>query len=118
MKKHLLCLTFLTFLISCTNNTVKFEVINRTDHEVQDFIIVPSGDGNLDYHSIKPNKSLDYRLDLDGLPEDEGSYTLSFQKNGKIMQEQFGHYSNGIPNVGTMRIEILPNTIRITPVSE
>jgi hypothetical protein len=111
-------IVLISLLCSCTDTVADFKVTNTTDQKVENFIIEPSGDGEFYYINIDPKESVNYKLDLDGVPEVDGNYKLSYQINGKNMQEEFGYYSNGVPLDGTIRIEILPITVRITPVSE
>lgn len=119
MKNHFfLWIVLISLLYSCTDTVSDFKVTNSTDQKVENFIIEPSGDGEFYYINIEPKESVNYKLDLDGVPMVDGNYKLSYQINGKNMQEEFGYYNNGIPLEGTTHIEILPLTVRITPVSK
>ncbi|WP_194851908.1 hypothetical protein [Nonlabens antarcticus] len=115
--KLLLVITMFVLLCSCTDTVANFKVVNTTDEKIENFIIEPSGSTNVDFVDIDPRESIKYEVNLADVPKTDGHYTLSYQKNGKNVQEKFGYYTNGLPLDGTVRIEILPLIVRITPVS-
>lgn len=118
MKNHFfLWIVLISVLYSCTDTLSDFKFTNTTDQKVENLIIEPSGDGEFYYINIESKESLNYKLDLDGVPMVDGNYKLSYQINRKNMQEEFINYNSGITLDGTILIEILPLTVRINLVS-
>ncbi len=119
MKNALTLLVIAFFLLcSCSDTVADFKVVNTTDQKIENFVIEPTGIASLDFIDIDPDDSTTYSIDLDEVPKTDGTYTVSYEINGKLMQEKFGYYSNGLPMEGTTRIEILPLMMRITPIPE
>jgi len=91
-----------------------FEVMKKTDDLIDSISISTTERENLDIIGLNNANKFKYKLDMNGLPEIDGSYILTYTRNGKRETEYFGYYTNGCPINDGYRIIITDDESIIT----
>lgn len=124
-KKKLKSLKFaaiiliLTSVFSCQNfRKAKFEITNKTEGTI-DSISISSFNHNFktEYIKLEIGQSQTYWLDMNNLPEVDGSYRLTY-KDSVINNKNFGYFSNGYPMKTVTNITFEKDTVIIHPKYE
>ena len=72
-----------------------FEVTKKTDDLLDSIRISTTERESLQIIELNDCNKFNYRLDMESLPEVDGSYVLTYTRNGKMETEYFGYYTNG-----------------------
>lgn len=97
------------FAATCSSKTkVKFIIINNSGGKIDSLIIFPNDNV---FSEIKIGDSIIYYSNMTNVPKVDGLYNLSFKKNKKLNNYNFGYYTNGYPLEEYYRIEINPDII-------
>jgi hypothetical protein len=106
-------LIFFLALISCNNRVIAdFEITNNTGIKIDSLKIEPMVIIDGKYISLNPNEKTEYEADMTGIAKIDGSYRLSYKKNGELIVKDFGYYTNGYPTEKLTRIVIEKDTIK------
>ena len=85
------------FFQSCSEPHMDFEVTKKTDDLIDSISISTTERDILENIELNDSNKFNYRLDMESLPEVDGSYVLTYSRNGKRETEYFGYYTNGYP---------------------
>ena len=100
ISSYIFCLASifgLLFFQSCSEPHMDFEVTKKTDDLIDSIRISTTERESLQIIELNDCNKFNYRLDMEFLPEVDGSYVFTYTRNGKRETEYFGYYTNGYP---------------------
>jgi hypothetical protein len=116
-KRQVLLFVGLCSLLLCTSCddrvTAEFTITNSTLRRIDSLSIEPNQNLTGKYIHLDPNETVEYKIDMTGIAQVDGSYLLTYQSNGLHLLERFGYYTNGHPLESTTDIEIQIDSVYI-----
>ena len=117
ISSYIFCLASIfghLFFQSCSDPHMEFEVTKKTDDLIDSIRISTTERESLQIIELNDSTKFNYRLDMESLPDVDGSYILTYTRNGKRETEYFGYYTNGYPLNDGYRIIITDDEPIIT----
>lgn len=102
----------LIVLIACEQPRATFEIVNHTHQTLDAVYITPNRNEASKHISLPPNESSIYEIDMSET-EGDGSYTLYYTLEGKVLLHQFGYYTNGNALENETQLNIHPDSVEV-----